>query len=113
MRKKKYNLPKYVHLTHGKYQVNLPRKKGDAVSIGTFEDISAAVIHRDYMLEQSEKGLINLDTYNINKYPKGIAKDRNRYRAELGIKGNIIYIGRFKTVEEAVKERENFINKLF
>lgn len=112
MRKKASGLPKYISITHGKYQVNLPREKGRPVSVGVFEDISTAVIHRDYMIEQSEKGLIDLNSYSLKKYPKGVAKDRTRFRAELGIKGNIIYIGLFKTIEEAVDARKEFILNL-
>lgn len=112
MRKKKHNLPKYISITHNKYQVNLPRNEGGPVSVGVFEDISTAVIHRDYMIEQSEKGLIDLNSYSLKKYPKGIAKDRTRFRAELGIKGNIIYIGLFKTIEEAVEARKEYILNL-
>jgi hypothetical protein len=113
MRKKKHNLPKYIHMSHGKYQVNLPRTEGRAVSIGVFEDVSSAVIHRDYMIEQNEKGLVNLDDYSVNKYPKGIAATKsNAFRARVDIRNKQIGIGTYKTIEEAVEARKEYILNL-
>lgn len=113
MREKKYNLPKYIYLIHGKYQVRIPGNVDKHITIGTYEDISTAVIVRDDTLEGINKGTFDIDNYSANKYPKGITDSRhNTFRARVDIKNKQYGIGSYKTVEEAVEARKEFILNL-
>ena len=113
MRKKKHNLPKYITINHGKYQVRIPNNEGKVISIGTYDELVDAVICRDDTIDGIQQGIIDLSTYSANKYPKGITDSRhNTFRARVDIKNKQYGIGSYKTVEEAVEARKEFILNL-
>lgn len=113
MRKKKYNLPKYIYLIHGKYQTRIPDNYGKRVTIGTYTELIDAVLSRDDILDKAQKGELDLSTYSANKYPKGITLTRhNTFRARVDIKNKQMGIGTYKTIEEAVEARKEYILNL-
>ena len=56
--------------------------------------------------------LVKLQPNNISGF-RGVSKDGSRYRARIGIQGTKVHLGVFATPEEASKEVEDFLDKVF
>lgn len=103
-----HNMPKFIRLRNsGNYsvQVSSRQKKGEKTEhfyVGTYDFIEDAIKAMDKWIDA------NMD--KLNGYiPRGIAKHRDRYEANICFNGKRVIIGYFGTIEEAVKYRKEVL----
>lgn len=107
----KLKLPKSVYLHKTKktkpYYVNIHSKKyRKKINVGYYSTIEEAIIARDKFIVE------NYNDLSSGYLPRGLSKHRNKYMVEFQFKGAREYLGTFETIEEAVKQRNDFIDSL-
>lgn len=113
MKEGKIKLPKSISRKGDKYMASFNVKK-DVISekrtiyIGIYETVEEAVKARDAFVIANYNGVAK------GYMPRGISyfKSRGMYQAHLSIEAKSFYIGVFKTIQEAIEARSNFIDSL-
>lgn len=112
MPKRHNNLPKSITLTKDRYTVRIYSKKDKILhTVGTFGTLDEAVKKRDEWLVTNYQ--------KVEGYlPRGITKNSSRgtYEAQVSLKkvknktgAYVKHLGSFKTIQEAIDFRKEFI----
>lgn len=111
---KKEKLPKSIGMRkNGKFRVTFTAKKeADSekrtIYVGTYDTLEEAIRARDSFITANYNGVAK------GYMPRGISlfKRNNTYQAHLSIDGVTFYIGKYKTMTEAIEARNRYIDSL-
>ncbi len=104
---KEIKTPKNIYLNRDGFQVSFWSKKlNKNIYCGIYESMGEAVKARDIFICE------NIHDVLFGYVPRGITRDRNKFRAYLYVNKEKISIGNFTNIKEAIDYRNSYIDSL-